>query len=92
MDQVIKNVEAKLEYLSTDAKTVALYCAREAALHERANMIYSAKEEGRAEGEIKGKLAMAKNFLLMGMAAETVAKAAELPIEKIIKIQESLPN
>jgi predicted transposase/invertase (TIGR01784 family) len=104
MDQVIKNAEAKLEYLSTDAKTIALYRAREAALHERANMIYSAKEEGREEGRteglvegetkgiLKGKLAMAKNFLLMGMAAETVAKAAELPIEKIIEIQKSLPS
>jgi predicted transposase/invertase (TIGR01784 family) len=100
MDQVIKNAEAKLEYLSTDTKTIALYRAREAALHERANMINSAKAEGREEGLVegenkgilKGKLVMAKNFLLMGMAAETVAKAAELPIEKIIELQESLPN
>jgi predicted transposase/invertase (TIGR01784 family) len=96
MDQTIKNAEAKLEYLSSDAKTIALYRAREATLHERANMINSAKaegrEEGRAEGETKGKLAMAKNLLAMGMAAETVAKAAELPLEKIIEIQESLPN
>jgi predicted transposase/invertase (TIGR01784 family) len=100
MDQVIKSAEAKLAYLSSDPETIVLYRAREDALHERANMINSAKAEGReeglAEGEnkgiLKGKLAMAKNFLLMGMTAETVAKAAELPLEKIIEIQESLPN
>jgi hypothetical protein len=45
MDQTIKNAEAKLELLSSDAETIALYRAREATLHERANMINSAKEE-----------------------------------------------
>jgi predicted transposase/invertase (TIGR01784 family) len=104
MDQAIRNAEAKLEYLSSDAETIALYRAREATLHERANMINSAKEEGREEGrekgkieglkegKIKGKLEMAKNFLLMGMDIETVAKAAELPVEKIIALQKSPLN
>jgi predicted transposase/invertase (TIGR01784 family) len=76
------------EYLSSDADTVALYRAREATLHERANMINSAKEEGReegkSEGKIEGKLETAKNFLLMGMEVEIVAKGTGLPVEKII--------
>jgi predicted transposase/invertase (TIGR01784 family) len=88
MDQAIKNAEAKLEYLSSDAKTIALYRAREATLHERANMINSAKAEGREEG----KLAMAQNLLLMGMDVDAVAKAAELPVEKISGLQKSLQH
>jgi hypothetical protein len=43
---IILTDEAKLESLSSDAKTIALYRAREAALHKRANMINSAKAEG----------------------------------------------
>jgi predicted transposase/invertase (TIGR01784 family) len=96
MDQTIKNAEAKLEYLSSDAETIALYRAREATLHERANMINSAKEEGREEGRIEGekagKLKTAKNLLLMGMEPETVAKCTELPVEKITELQKSVLN
>jgi predicted transposase/invertase (TIGR01784 family) len=92
MDQVIKSATEKLEYLSSDPETIALYRAREDALHERANMINSAKAEGREEGREEGKLAMAKNLLSMGMDAETVAKAAELPVAKILELQKSLLN
>jgi predicted transposase/invertase (TIGR01784 family) len=84
MDQTIKKAEEKLEYLSTDAETIALYRAREATLHERANMINSAKAEGREEGKVEGKLETAKNFLLMGMDVQTVAKGTELPVERIV--------
>jgi predicted transposase/invertase (TIGR01784 family) len=92
MDQIIKSAAEKLEYLSSDPEAVALYRAREDALHERANMINSAKEEGKIEGKIEGKLETAKNFLLMGMDVETVAKGTELPIEKIVELQKSLLN
>jgi predicted transposase YdaD len=87
MDQAIRNVEAKLEYLSSDAETIALYRAREATLHERANMINSAKAEGRIEGETEKAIRMAQNLLAMGIAVETIAKAAELPVEKIMGLQ-----
>jgi predicted transposase/invertase (TIGR01784 family) len=84
------------EYLSSDADTVAFYRAREATLHERANMINSAKEEGReegkSEGKIEGKLETAKNFLLMGMEVEIVAKGTGLPVERIIELRKSLIN
>jgi predicted transposase/invertase (TIGR01784 family) len=92
MDQVIKSATEKLEYLSSDPETIALYRAREDALHERANMISSAKAEGRKEGREEGKLAMAKNLLSLGVDAETVAKAAELPAAKILELQKSLLN
>jgi predicted transposase/invertase (TIGR01784 family) len=49
-------------------------------------------KEGKIEGKVEGKLEMAKNFLLMGMDIETVAKAAELPVEKIIALQKTPLN
>ena len=52
MDKDIKKVEERLEYLSSDEETIELYRAREKLLHERANMISSAKEEGREEEKI----------------------------------------
>ena len=45
MDVDIKKAEEKIEYLSSDPKTLALYKARERSLHERANMISSARDE-----------------------------------------------
>ena len=48
---------------------------REKSLHERANMISSAKEEGI--------IATAKNLLVMGMDVEMVSKATGLTIENV---------
>jgi predicted transposase YdaD len=42
------------------------------------------------EAEKKGKLEVAKNLLLMKMDVDTVAKAAALPVEKILELQKSL--
>ncbi len=52
MDSAIKRAEKKLEYLSSDAETLALYKAREDSLHERTNMISSAKLEKAFEATI----------------------------------------
>ncbi|MFD3157344.1 hypothetical protein ACFIJ5_10870 [Haloimpatiens sp. FM7330] len=52
---------------------------KEKSLHERANMINGAKEEGIKEGIIK----TAKNLLVMGMDADTISKATGLSIEEI---------
>jgi hypothetical protein len=35
---------------------------------------------------------MAKNLLVMGLDAEAVAKAAALPVEKIVELQRTLLN
>lgn len=36
MDTDIKRAEERLEYLSSDSKTIEIYKAREKSLHERA--------------------------------------------------------
>ena len=53
MDNAISRAEKKLEYLSSDNETISLYRAREYSLHERANMISSAKMEGKIEGRAR---------------------------------------
>lgn len=82
MDTAIKRAEAKLEHLSSDPKMLELYRAREDSLHERANMISSAKLEGKEE--------VVKNMLRMGLPEEHIAVATELSIEHIRDIQKKL--
>ncbi|KYH23747.1 hypothetical protein CLTEP_28290 [Clostridium tepidiprofundi DSM 19306] len=100
MDKDIKRVEERLEYLSSDAKTIEIYKAREKSLHERANMISSAREEGIKEGIEKGIkkgiekgikegiFKTAKNLLVMGMDEDTVSKATGLSVEEIKNLKQ----
>jgi predicted transposase/invertase (TIGR01784 family) len=93
MDADIKKAEEKIEYLSSDPKTLARYKARERSLHERANMISSAREEGINEGISQGinigKLTMVENLLKIGVAVEQIATAADLSIEKVVELKAS---
>ncbi|MBC8061849.1 MAG: Rpn family recombination-promoting nuclease/putative transposase, partial [Clostridiaceae bacterium] len=98
MDVDIKKAEEKIEYLSSDPQTLALYKARENSLHERANMISSAKDEGVIEGINIGiekgatekAIKIAQNLLKMGLNNEQIATAAELPIEKVLEIKKNM--
>ncbi|MFZ5989541.1 MAG: Rpn family recombination-promoting nuclease/putative transposase [Bacillota bacterium] len=85
MDSAIKRAEKKLEYLSSDEQTLALYKAREDSLHERANMISPAKEGGREQGREEGKLIVAKKMLLSELDIEPVSKFTEISIEQLKK-------
>jgi predicted transposase/invertase (TIGR01784 family) len=86
MDVDIKKAEEKIDYLSSDPKTLELYKARERSLHERANMINGAKDEGRAEGAIENAI----NFLKLGIGEEIVAKGTNLPLEKVLELKKKL--
>ena len=91
MDNDIKKAEERLEYLSSDKETIEIYKAREKSLHERANMINGAKEEGLKErvkqGIKQGVEKTAKNLLLIGMDLEIISKATGLAIEEIEKLK-----
>lgn len=87
MDNDIKKAEERLEYLSSDKETIEIYKAREKSLHERANMINGAKEEGLKEGVKQGIEKTAKNLLLIGMDLEIISKATGLAIEEIEKLK-----
>jgi predicted transposase/invertase (TIGR01784 family) len=82
MDVDIRRAEEKIEYLSSDPKTLELYKARERSLHERANMISSAVDETAIK--------IAKNLLNMGLSVEQVSKGSELPIEKVMEIKRKM--
>ncbi len=78
MDTDIKRAEERLEYLSSDEKTIEIYKAREKSLHERANMISSAMEEG----ENKKAIEIAKNLLDV-LDIETISRKTGLSVEKV---------
>jgi predicted transposase/invertase (TIGR01784 family) len=93
-----------LEYLSSDAYTIEIYKAREKSLHERANMISSAKEEGKIEGKmegkiegkmegkIEGKIVAARNMIIRGMGADMVAEVTELTLDEVENIKKQISD
>ncbi|MCT4594748.1 MAG: Rpn family recombination-promoting nuclease/putative transposase [Anaeromicrobium sp.] len=78
MDKDIKKAEERLEHLSSDPKTLALYRAREKSLHERANMISSAREEE--------KIKIARSLLDV-LDMETIALKTGLSIEQVKRLK-----
>jgi predicted transposase YdaD len=65
--------------LVSDEDALALYRAREDSAHERANLIYT--------GRMEGKLEVAKNMLSENMSLELIAKITGLSIEEIKTLQ-----
>jgi len=88
MDVDIRKAEEKIEYLSSDPKTLELYKSRERSLHERANMISSAKDDGINEKAIEA----ATNLLKLGVSIDIIIKAIGLSEEKIIQIKKELES
>ncbi|MCY6354510.1 Rpn family recombination-promoting nuclease/putative transposase [Clostridium sp. ZS2-4] len=79
MDTDIKRAEERLEYLSSDKETIEIYKAREKSLHERANMISSAKDEGKIE--------VVKNALKEGLTVDIISKITGKTISEIEEIK-----
>jgi predicted transposase/invertase (TIGR01784 family) len=94
MDADIKKAEEKIEYLSSDPQTLALYKARERSLHERANMISSAKEEGivigREEGANKKAIKVAEKMLKRGDRIEDIVDITELSIDTVMELRKKM--
>lgn len=86
MDKDIKRAEERLEYLSSDKETIDIYKAREKSLHERANMISSAMEEG----ENKKALEIIKNSLMQGLSVDIISKITGKTVDEIEKIKKLL--
>ena len=82
MDVDIRKAEEKIEYLSSDPQTLEFYKARERSLHERANMISSAKYEKAIED--------AGNLLKLGVSIDIIIKAIGISEEKVIEIKKGL--
>ncbi|MGL5068095.1 MAG: PD-(D/E)XK nuclease family transposase [Sarcina sp.] len=78
LEPAIEKAENKLEYLSGDEDAMRLYWERERSLHERANMINSAKDKGREEGKIEAAI----SFLDI-LDDETIASKLGLDINLV---------
>ena len=78
MDLGIKMAEKKLERLSSDPETIALYQAREDAAHERANLISTGVQQGINEVAIN---------LLDILDNEMISKKTGLPLETVIELR-----
>jgi conserved hypothetical protein (putative transposase or invertase) len=83
-----------LEVISKDDKARAAYESREAELHDQMTRLKSAREEGLKEGREEGvkeaTIKNAKNFLLMGLDSEMVARGTGLSVEEVEKIRKEL--
>ncbi|MGL4454186.1 MAG: Rpn family recombination-promoting nuclease/putative transposase [Sarcina sp.] len=86
LEPAIEKAENKLEYLSSDENVMRLYWERERSLHERANMINSAKERGLLEGIEQGKIEAAKSVLDI-LDAETIATRFDLDINLVRELR-----
>lgn len=82
----IKKAYNLLEVISKDDIKRAAYEAREAELHDQMTRLKAAREEGAKENSRK----TAKNFLLMGLDIELVAKGTGLTIEEVREIKNQL--
>lgn len=90
LEPAIEKAENKLEYLSSDEKSMQLYWERERSLHERANMISSAEDRGEKRGEKRGeekaRIENARNLLDI-LDDETISKKIGLDIELVRKLR-----
>jgi predicted transposase/invertase (TIGR01784 family) len=92
----LKKAMTTLEFLSQDKKMRALARAREKALRDEISELDSARKEGIAEGEQKGraegkeigKLEVAKNLLSKDMSVSEVSEVTGLLESEIAKLKE----
>ena len=94
MDPAIKMAEEKLEKLSHDPDTIALYRAREDSAHERANLISTGIRRGIEEGIQQGiqqgihqrNIELAINLLDI-LDDETISQKTGLSVEEVKKLR-----
>uniref|UniRef100_UPI00257A191E Rpn family recombination-promoting nuclease/putative transposase n=1 Tax=Clostridium sp. UBA1652 TaxID=1946348 RepID=UPI00257A191E len=86
----IKKAYSILEVISKDDIKRAAYEAREAELHDQMTRLKSAREEGIKEGIKEATVKNARNFLLMGLDLDIVAKGTGLTIEEVKAIKNEL--
>ena len=84
MDPAIKMAEEKLEKLSHDPDTIALYRAREDSAHERANLISTGIQRGIHQRNIE----LATNLLDI-LDDETISQKTGLSVEEVRKLRMS---
>ena len=80
----IQQAMHRIKQLSADENAKRLAFVRERALRDEASLIYDAKQEGREEGELKAKEAMAKSLIALAVLTdEQIVTVTGLPLETV---------
>ena len=90
MDADIRKAEKEIEYVSSNPEDLALYRAREASLHERANLISTGRAEGRKEGREEALLEIATKLLLEESTDQRIKEMTGLDDKHIDQLRASL--
>lgn len=81
-EPAIEKAEKVLEYLGTNKEIIRYYDLREKQIHDEITRITGAKEEG----EIEGKIKIAKKMHSSGMDIETISNFTEISIDELKEI------
>ena len=73
--------------MSSDEEALALYRAREDSAHERANLLYTGRDEGRIECKAAGIEEVAQKMLAENAPFDFILKVTGLSMEEIKALQ-----
>lgn len=88
MDADIRQAEEKIDYFSRDRETMAMYTARELALHDKTSMMNHAKNEGIKEEKYK----TARKMIKAGSEISFIIEMTELTRDEVINLMNELDN
>jgi len=87
MDRALEAAEERIVFISQDKESLANYYKRERELLDYKYDMKSSREEGKIEGELKGKLDTARNLLSLNVPIEIILKSTGLSVEEIEKLK-----
>ncbi len=82
----IDSAYKQLQVISQDKQKRLEYEAREKAVRDYNQGLYEAEQRGIELGEQRGRDAIAKNMVALGLSAETIAQATGMQIEQVLAI------
>ena len=80
----IDSAYKQLQVISQDKQKRLEYEAREKAVRDYNQGLYEAEQRGIELGEQRGRDAIAKNMVALGLSAETIAQATGMQIEQVL--------
>jgi predicted transposase/invertase (TIGR01784 family) len=86
MDRTIAETQRVVDFVSQNESMLHAYLLEQMTIMDNASWLREAREEGRERGREEQGIAVAKNFLAMGLSPEQVAKGTGLDIETVKKL------
>lgn len=83
----IQSAYDRLQVISQDKQKRMEYEARQKALFDYNQFMYEAEQRGREEGREEEKLAIAKNFIALGLPTDTIVQGTGLSAKTIEKMR-----